>query len=1176
MSEFTYEAALESSKQYFAGGELEAKVFVDKYAMRDKDGNVLENTPDMMHDRLAKEFARIDRKFGLNFDTQFAKYRKALDKFARIVPQGSPMAAVGNQHQVMSASNCVVVASPKDSMEGILDAGKELAQLMKRRCGVGLDISSLRPENTPVNNAARTTSGAWSFADFFSYITRMVGQSGRRGALMVTLNVHHPDVIKFTTMKHDLTKVTGANVSVLLTDEFLAAVEKDKEYEQRWPLEGKPKIVRKVRARDVWTVIVNSATSTAEPGLLMWDSVLTMPTSGYKNFRSISTNPCVTADTWIQTATGPKQVSGLIAHPFKAVVNGKEYDSSDRGFFYTGDKEVFTINTVEGPTLSVTRDHKIHTEDGWVEAGQLLAGQKITLNRHSEIEWEGTGGTLNEGYLLGALFGDGHLSADRDLAQLAVWDNGTDGHNGIMKMISDAVENMPKRSDFAGWRKIKDENKYVLKLAAVRDLAQKYNIKYEKMITKEMQLASSDFYKGFLRGFFDADGSVQGNHEKGISVRLGQINAYNLQIVQRMLFRLGVYSKIYFNRRGMSLRPLPDGKGGTKEYLCQAMHELVISGESLSVYQEVIGFADTDKSIKLSQKLEGYRRKLNNNKFECTFSGLTYRGIEPVYDATIDEVHAFDANGILVHNCSEIPLSAYDSCRLISLNLTGYVRNAFERSARFDLEAFIEDIKLATQMSDNLVDLELELIKKIQGVCEPGHEQALWQKLYEAGRDGRRTGLGTHGLADMLAQLNIKYDSNKALEQVELIYSTLRDVAYDTSVELAKIRGPFPAWDWNKEKDSPFIKALPRKLQNKIKRHGRRNIAQLTQAPTGSVSIVSKCGEFNSFNVSSGVEPVFRNFYIRRKKINHGDSTSRVDFVDAMGDAWQEFKVYHGNVKNFLTKKGLSDTAELPTSFITSDQISWEKRLEIQAIEQKYIDHAISSTINLPRGTEAATVGEIYLASWKKGLKGVTVYVDGSRDGVLISEPQGSEHDSNGRPIKIKPSHAPKRPDEMVCEIHQVSVKANKWIILVGLLDGVPYELFAGAAEQLVLPSKFKTGKIVKIKQGQYDLHCGEGEEELVVKNIVKVFDNPESAWATRMISMSLRHGVDVSFITEQLNKEGNITDVNKVLARVLKKYIPNGTKVKTSAKCEKCQSTNLVFEEGCHRCIDCLFSKCG
>ncbi len=821
MQEYTYSQVLEASTKYFNNNELAAKVFVDKYALRDNHGNFLELTPDDMHDRLAREFARIDHeKYDQNFDERFSIYRDALNKFARICPQGSPMSAIGNHYQIMSASNCVVIESPNDSIDGIIETGKNIAQLYKRRCGVGLDLSTLRPDGTPVNNAARTTTGAWSFADFYSYITRMIGQSSRRGALMLTLDIHHPDAMKFSTMKHDKTKVTGANVSLKLSNEFLNAVENNTEYEQRWPIDGEAKIVKHISANHVWETIIKSATETAEPGLIMWDNMTNeLPAHCYPEFKTISVNPC-----------------------------------------------------------------------------------------------------------------------------------------------------------------------------------------------------------------------------------------------------------------------------------------------------------------------------------------------------------------------AEIALSKFDSCRLISINLTGYVRNAFQNNAYFDFDSFAIDVSIAQQMADNLVDLEIELIKNIQKSCDI-HEKNLWQQLLNAGVNGRRTGTGTHGLADTLAQLCIRYDSDKAMDTVDKIYNTLRDTAYDTSVELAKQRGPFKVYDWDKEQSCPFIERLPQKIKNKMKKYGRRNISLLTQAPTGSVSILSKVGEFSEYNVSSGVEPVFRNFYTRRKKINHDDEKGRVDFVDIVGDKWQEFKVFHSNIKNYLKYNLLKDDCELPDYFITSDQINWLKRIELQSIEQKYIDHSISSTINLPKGTSANIVGKLYLEAWKKGLKGVTIYVDGSRDGVLISE---TNKQSSERPDNICSALAPKRPDKLRCNIKKVKIDGEPWTLFVGLYNSRPYEIFGGLSKYVDIPNKYKLGEISKNGKvdgvSTYNLVLGEGEDQMIIKDVANVFENANFGAFTRTISLALRHGVPVQYIVEQLQKDkySDMASFSKVIGRVLKNYIIDGTKSTSDKTCPSCKSENsIIYQEGCLTCSNCSYSKC-
>lgn len=853
---FSYDEAYAATLDYFDGDEVPAKTFVDKYPLKDNDNKIVEKTPDDLHGRIAQEFARIDAdKYGLDFDERRAVYREAMDHFARIVPQGSPMAAIGNPYRAMSASNCVVVASPEDSIEGIFKTGLDLAQLYKRRCGVGIDISSLRPEGMTVNNAARTTSGAWSFAELYSAITNQIGQHGRRGASMITIDVHHPDVVPFAKMKRDKTKVTGANVSVKLSNEFMRAVENDTDYEQRWPLEGSPRFVRKVSARKVWDTIIESATMCAEPGVIMWGHMTeNLPAHSYPQFKTVSTNPC-----------------------------------------------------------------------------------------------------------------------------------------------------------------------------------------------------------------------------------------------------------------------------------------------------------------------------------------------------------------------SEIALSAYDSCRLISINLTAYVHKAFEPEAEFDYVAFRRDIRTAMQMADNLVDIELELIERIKDVVGRDEEDVakrcteaglnnprliqliakkfsnfseveIWNKLRQAGEQGRRTGVGTHGLGDTLAQLCIRYDSEDALGTVDEIYRTLRDTAYQASIDLAKERGPFPAFDWETEKDNAYIKRLPEHLRTQLAEHGRRNISMLTQAPTGSVSMISKCGEFETYNISSGVEPAFRAAYVRRKKVNAGDENVRVDYTDKNGCHWQEFDVYHGNVLNYYAKKGIEIGKPLPDYFVFAGEIDGTRRIQIQGIEQQYIDHSISSTINLPRETEPATVADLYMKAWKHKLKGVTVYREGSRDGVLVSEEDSKRRvkeleeriqeleEQVDRRSLVPVSHAPRRPDALDSRTHKIKVdfgdgNPKNTYVTISFFPGTkrPYEIFLQAPL------------------------TGLDEKDLQILELT-----------ARSTSMNLRHGLPIQYICEQLDKVGGqyLFSIPTNIAKVLRHYIdpttiedipieedasttiPTGGPPSNSSgrlKCPDCGAqTYRLTGQTCGICDSCGYEKCG
>jgi len=792
--------------KYFDGDELATNVWMTKYCLKDQEGNFMELTPDDMHRRLAREFARVEDKFSnpLGEDEIY----NFLKGFESIVPQGSPMYGIGNDYVNVSLSNCVVVDSPADNVSSIIDSGKELANLFKRRCGVGLDISNLRPENAPVNNAARTTTGAWSFADFYSYVCRMIGQNGRRGALMISMDVRHPDIDKFVTMKHDLTKVTGANVSVKISDDFMRAVENEETFTLQFPIDSdEPTHTREIEATELWTQIVESATQTAEPGLLMWDNITSrLPANEYDGFKTICVNPC-----------------------------------------------------------------------------------------------------------------------------------------------------------------------------------------------------------------------------------------------------------------------------------------------------------------------------------------------------------------------AEIALSAYDSCRLISVNLKNLVKNPFTKKASFDLKKFSDVIRVATRLSDDLVELENEKLLRIKETCDTDDEKALWTKMIDACMNGRRTGLGTHGLADAIARLDLSYDSDVAIAIVDDIYRIMKVSAYEESVKMAQERGAFPVFDWEVEKDNSFIKDLPQVLQAKIRAHGRRNISILTNAPTGSVSLLSQ--------TSTGIEPVFRNSYIRRRKLSHNEQHIKADFVDDLGDRWMEYEVFHHNVQEFLDTQGKK---KVPNFFTTSDQIDWAKRVEIQAAIQQHIDHSISSTINLPKGTLPSLVGELYLEGWKKGLKGITVYVDGSRTGVLVTNETSEEQTE-----EFPQSCAPKRPQELDCDIHHTTIKGEKWVVLVGLLDGKPYEVLGGEASLIEIPKKYDKGKLAKhcfkTKNNRYDLSFGYNGDTIHIKDVVKVFDNPNNSAFTRMISLGLRHGAKVKFMVEQLqkDKDSDMFSFARCIARILKNYIEDGEEP-SDRVCTECNAEALLYQDGCITCTSCGYAKCG
>lgn len=820
--------AVKKSLEYFDGDKLAAGVFVDKYALTTPEGDILEETPDKMHRRLAREFARIEANYP-NAMTEEEIYELVKD-FKYIVPQGSPMSGIGNPYQTMSISNCFVVDSPADSYGGILKTDQEEAQIMKRRGGVGFDISTIRPRGEPTSNAAKTTDGIAVFMERFSNTCREVAQGGRRGALMLSISVHHPEIETFVQIKRDLKKVTGANISIRLSDEFMNAVKNKTDVQLRFPVDSpNPTITKTISAEKLWDLIVENAHSSAEPGLLFWDTALRRtPAHCYPGFVSVSTNPC----------------------------------------------------------------------------GELL-------------------------------------------------------------------------------------------------------------------------------------------------------------------------------------------------------------------------------------------------------------------------------------------LSPYDSCRLLLVNVLSFVKNPFTPQASFDFDLYAQVSQKAQRLMDDMVDIELECVDKILGKihADPEDESTkrieleLWQKIRKACVDGRRTGTGVTAVGDAVAAMGLTYGSEASISFVEEIYRSLTVNAYASTIQMAEERGAFPVYDWNLEKDHEFlVQVISQKsgLMDKWKRHGRRNIALTTTAPAGTVSVMTQ--------TTSGIEPAFEVVYKRRRKIMNHDIGTRVDFVDDMGDKWQEYEVYHHQYKKWMNITGKTKVEESPYWKARANDIDWVAKVKVQAAAQKWICHSISNTTNIPNETTVDVVKDIYMTGWETGCKGVTIYRDGSRSGVLVAADTAPK--SQEKPV-FSDNHAPKRPKELACDVVTTTVNKEKWTFFIGLMDGRPYEIMGGLSKYVTIPKRVKVGKIVKHNGeenpiARYDFHYDYDkgpEDESVVKDINAMFENATNSALTRTLSLSLRHGTPVQYIVEQLlkgsEKEDDLFSFSRAVSRVLKTYIRDGIKV-SNKKCPNCSSSNLIYQEGCLSCLDCGHSKCG
>ncbi len=836
---YTNDEAFEAALKYFKGDELAARVWVNKYALKDSDGNLYEMNPDDMHRRIAKEVARIEKKYpnSLSEDELYELFRE----FKYIVPQGGPMAGIGNKFQIASLSNCFVIGNSgdSDSYGGIMKIDQEQVQLMKRRGGVGHDLSHIRPKGSPVKNSALTSTGIVPFMERYSNSTREVAQDGRRGALMLSVSIKHPDSESFIDAKLEQGKITGANVSVKIDDDFMKSVVDGTPYRQQYPIYSEnPSNVQEINASQLWEKIVNNAWKSAEPGILFWDTI-----------------------------------------------------------------------------------------------------------------------------------------------------------------ISESV---------------------------------------------------------------------------------------------------------------------PD-----------------------------------------------------------SYADLGYRTVS-------------------TNPCGEIPLCPYDSCRLIAVNLYSYVDSPFTEKAKFNFDKFKKHVGYAQRIMDDIIDLELEkidgIIAKIDADPETDEvklvERNLWMNIRKKAEEGRRTGVGITAEGDMLAALNLRYGSGNAVDFSIEVHKNLALAAYRASVEMAKDRGAFPIYDSAKEAKNPFINRLfdaDPQLAADMKKHGRRNIALLTIAPTGTTSLMTQ--------TSSGIEPVFMPVYKRRRKVNPNDPETRVDFIDEVGDSWEEHTVFHHKFVTWMEASGHSTTknytqeeldeliASSPYYKATSNDVDWLSKVRMQGGVQKWVDHSISVTINLPATATKELVGELYVEAWKSGCKGVTVYRDGSRAGVLIADTPNKEEEG-------KPNLSKKRPEILEADVVRFQNNKEKWIAFVGLMDGHPYEIFTGLADDedgILLPKSVQKGYIIKSREedgtSRYDFqYKNKRGYKTTIEGLSHKFDKEFWNYA-KLISGVLRHGMPIPDAINlvsglQLDSESINTWKNGV-ERALKKYIPNGTKAKKGS-CESCGSDHLTYQEGCLICQDCGSSKCG
>ena len=1120
------------------------KVFIDRYSLKDASGKPLELYPEHTWARVARGIAEVEKTEEKRAYWE-KRFYEVLTNF-QFVPGGRILAGAGSGHQV-TFYNCYVIPSPEDSRQGILDNLKLMTEIMARGGGVGINLSTLRPRGSYIKTVNGTASGPCSWAQLYSVATGDVIQQGgsRRGALMLMLDDTHPDVEEFITVKKTAGKIEHANLSVAISDKFMAAVKDDAKWDLMWQGEVK----KTIRARDLWDLICKSAWESAEPGMVFMDRYNTESNTWYyENIRCV--NPCVTGDTLIYTDRGLLPASELaeLGTPITVVSpNGESATMRQASHvFSTGVKPVYRLQTSEGYTVRLTHDHKVLTGTGWKEAGELVAGEKLVL-----LNGEGGfGDTGNEdlGRVMGWLVGDGYLNTKREgSVVLSFW--GTE--QAIAPHFAEAVNRLVaepqanQRQYTVGIQEIAERNE--TRVESVRLMR---HVDPELLINKlqvppTVLRGSYEMQKGFLSALFTADGSVQGTMEKGISVRLTSVSQELLEGVQCLLLNFGIASHVYKNRREAGMRDLPNGKGGTASYECQTYHDLMISRANLRPFARQIGFLTVEKQSKLEDALASYKRGPFKEDFLATFESLTADGEEMVYDLTEPVAHQFVGNGLTLHNCGEQGLPAFGVCNLGALNLSAFVQNG-----QMDWAHLAEMSRVAMRFLDNVVDANEYFIKENE----------------EAQMGTRRTGLGTMGLADALIKMKVAYGSDESLPIIERIYATIRDASYDASSDNAAEKGVFPMFDREKYMQGRFIQHLPEQIQTKIEKQGIRNAVLLTQAPTGTTSLLA--------GVSSGIEPVY-------------------DFAMIRRDRTGEHIMYHPLLQEW--RDAHPDETTEPNYFVSTKDLTPEEHVRVQAMVQRYTDSSISKTVNAPNEHTVEQVQKLYRLAYESGCKGITYYRDGSRDAVLTRV-----EDEKKAAEKAQQAVAPTPP--AVVSIHdgikhrpalvegytrQVRAPEGKINVTINSDTDGPLEVFVnvGKAGSDIAALAEALGRLISLNlQILSPVSQAERAQEIAdqLRNIGGNRSVGFGQQQVRSLPDAVARALELHMASLQTTVEATKTEEHETHEHTNGKHILDGNAplslthlTVTGNLCPQCGCNTMVNEEGCRKCYSCGHSEC-
>jgi ribonucleoside-diphosphate reductase alpha chain len=1152
-----------------------------KYRLKAADGSVLDHTLAETWERVAKAAAAAEPK---RLRARWTKaFREAMADFA-FLPAGRILAGAGTGRTV-TLFNCFVMGRIEDDLSSIFQNVKEAALTMQLGGGIGHDFSTLRPRGALVKSIGADASGPVSFMDVWDAMCRTIMSAGaRRGAMMGTLRCDHPDIEAFIDAKADPARLRNFNLSVLVTDAFVRAVREG----AAWPLVFDGEVCKTLPARALWDRMMRATYEYAEPGVVFIDRINAANNLSYCETIS-ATNPCIPGDTWVHTSKGPRLVRELVGRPFRARIDGQDHASGPEGFFATGTKRLVRVETTEGYSLRLTVDHRVRRvaaltpcslDADWCAAGDLRAGDLLLLNDHrTNPSWQGEGGlTLEEGYLLGMLVGDGTLKADA--AILSVWRpaaavNCGDraGVDGVMAEALRAAATLPRPADLSGWSSVAGRNEYQLRLASLKQLADRVGMAIaNKAITPAMERGSSEFYKGFLRGLFDTDGSVQGSQTKGVSVRLAQSDLPRLQAVQRMLLRLGVAASLRAERRPAPLRNLPDERGRRANCATQPQHELAICGENLLQFRDLVGFADDEKASRLDLAIANCRRAANRERFVVRVASVLNDGFEEVFDVRIPGVNAFDANGLMAHNCGEQPLPPYGACLLGSINLAKLIDKPFTAEARLDTARLEGLAATAVRFLDDVIDIS---------------NYPLPEQRKEA-KAKRRIGLGVTGLADALILMGVRYGSPQSLALAKSWMAAIEAAAYAASAELAGEKGAFPLYDAEHFLAAPNLQRLPADVREAVARHSIRNGLLTSIAPTGTISLLAG-------NVSSGVEPVFDFRYERR--VLERDGSTRTETVEDYAHA--------------LYRQTFGPAAPLTQAFVTAEELSPRAHLEMQAALQAHVDSSISKTINCPADISFEAFKDVYLEAYDLGLKGCTTYRPNAVTGSVLTrtaEPKA--------PLVLAPAAS--------AEPAEAEAPLLPGLILPDRQGGVVYMAKPLQREGALAGFTYK----IRWPGSDHAMYITINDIEVAGRRRpFEIFINSKNlehyAWTvalTRMISAIFRRGGDVSFVVEELkavfDPQGGqwmggryVPSLLAAIGGVIETHMirtgflappgrsgeeEGGPEVKAKAAaagdrlgsaepqagrlraCPRCGSQSLLRQEGCLVCSNCGYSKCG